>query len=283
VKPSDLLQDFLTYMKSKKKSNNTIKGYNSDLTKFIEYITTKNLPITEIKLKHLENYLATIDAKESSMNRYISSIQSFFKYLHKMDIIDNNPSTDLERPEIPKRNPKVLNLQESKNAIKNVEKIDGKYKERDIAIMTLFLNLGLRVSELRGIDITDIKENSIRLIRKGNEEQVLPLNQACITAINNYLTVRPEIEGKDSNALFISRNKQRMTIQAIEDITKKYAGINPHSLRHSMACNLLGTGKVNLRQIQELLNHKNISTTQIYTHITGKEMMDAVNANPLND
>lgn len=277
---NELLQEFLAYMRRKEKSNNTIKNYDCDLTKLIDYLNAKNLSITEVKLRHLENYLATIKSKASSMNRYISSIQSFFKYLKKMEIIDNNPSLEIERPEIPKRNPKILNLQECKDAITN---IDGAYKERNTAIITLFLNLGLRVSELREINLTDINTNSIRVLRKGNEEQVLPLNQACITAINNYLAVRPKIEGKDANALFVSERKKRISVKMIENITDKYAGINPHSLRHSCFSNLLNTGKVNLRQIQELANHKNINTTTIYTQITGKEMMDAVNANPLND
>jgi integrase/recombinase XerD len=283
MKPSDLLNDFLAYMKSKKKSPNTIKGYNSDLTKFIDYITIKNLPITEIKLRHLENYLATIDAKESSMNRYISSIQSFFKYLHKMDIIDNNPSIDLERPLIPDRQPIYLTIDES---LKLLESIDGRYEERDYAIVTLFLNCGMRLSELISIDINKINGNILTVIGKGNKERTVYLNEPCITAINDYLAVRPVIEGE--NALFISKNKRRITGQAVEDIIEKYIGkanldtdkYTPHKLRHT-AASLMYQNGTDVRDIKDILGHENINTTLIYAHTNDDRLRKAVNSNPL--
>jgi integrase/recombinase XerD len=294
-----LLNNFLLSFNSKGKSQNTITGYETDLIHFLKYIKKakfkENTPIENIEIDNIDrdfmnkidyidlefymNHLTEENKAESSRARKVSSIKEFFKYLKKINVITNNPSLELETPKIPKRNPKFLNLQESKKAITNV---DGKYKERDIAIITLFLNLGLRLSELVGIDITDIKDNSVRVIRKGNEEKFMHLNQVCITAINNYLAVRPEIKGEDVNALFISRNKRRITTQAVEDITAKYAGVNPHALRHSFSTNLLNTGKVNLRTLQELLNHKNLATTSIYTHVTNKEAVEALDLNPLN-
>jgi integrase/recombinase XerD len=293
-----LLNNFLLSLNSKGKSQNTINSYKIDLIYFLKYMrktkykesaNIENIEIDNldkeffnkidyIDLEFYMNHLTEEEKAASSRARKTSSLREFFKYLKKVNVITNNPALELETPKIPKRNPKFLNLQECKNSITNVI---GEYKERDVAIITLFLNLGLRVSELVGIDLTDIKDDKVRVIRKGNEEQYLPLNQACITAINNYLQVRPKIEGE--NALFISERKKRVCVKTVERITNKYAKINPHALRHSFASNLLNTGKVNLRQIQQLLNHKNISTTAIYTHITDKEIVDAVNANPLND
>lgn len=283
-----LLNNFLLQLKSKGKSQNTINGYEIDIVQLLNYIRkTKQLTVSidtfdkelfsSIEYQDLEfymNYLTGEGEAESTRARKTTSIREFFKYLTKIKIITINPALDLETPKIPKKNPKFLNLQESKNMLKA---INGRNQERDYAIVTLFLNLGLRVSELVGINTTDIKDGMVRVIRKGNEEKFIPLNQYCIAAINDYLVVRPEC---DSKALFLSERKQRMDVKTVRYMTEKYGNINPHALRHACFSNLLSTGKVNLRQIQELANHKNLQTTSLYTHITEDEMKATVNANP---
>lgn len=286
-----LLNNFLLSLNSKGKSQNTIDSYERDLIYFLKYMKKVKLKeddtiddldkdfMNKIDYTDLEfymNHLTEENMTASTRARKTSSLKEFFKYLKKIKVIDNNPALELEIPKIPRRNPKFLNLQECENVLKNIE---GENKERDLAIITLFLHLGLRVSELRGINLTDIKEDKVRVIRKGNEEKYMPLDRECIRVINDYLDVRPKSEDE---ALFLSERKKRIHRNTIAYITSKYANINPHSLRHSFATNLLNTGKVNLRQVQELLNHKNISTTSIYTHVTDKEIVDAINENPLN-
>jgi integrase/recombinase XerD len=283
-----LLNNFLLQLKSKGKSQNTINGYEIDIVQLLNYIRrTKQLTASidtfdkdlfnSIEYQDLEfymNYLTGEGEAESTRARKTTSIREFFKYMKKIKAIDDNVALDLETPKIPQRSPKYKNVQECKDMLNS---IDGRNKERDFAIVTLFINLGLRVSELVGINTTDIKNGMVRVIRKGNEEKFMPLNEHCIAAINDYLSVRPECE---CNALFLSERKQRMDVKTIRYMTKKYGNINPHGLRHSNLTNLLSTGKVNLRQLQELANHKNIQTLSRYTHITESEMKTTVNANP---
>lgn len=276
----ELLNNFLLYLESAKgSSKNTIKNYELDIKELINYLSEKNIKdIQDIDYKELEffvNHLTKKGNSPSTRARKISSIKGFFNYINdKLKITDGSPATELECPKLPKRNPKFLNIQQSKKMLGN---IIGRNKERDEAIIILFLNLGLRVSELVNIDITDIKDSTIRLIRKGNEEKYLPLNNSCIHSINKYLKVRPKV---DINALFISEQGKRINTNTVRYLTKKYGDINPHGLRHSCFSNLLTTGKVNIKQIQELANHKSIVTTSLYTHITGEEMRNTVDSNP---
>ncbi len=283
-----LLNQYLLSLESNGKSINTIESYELDIIEVLKYL--KEQKNTDLDIDNLEgiffnlieyidleffmNHLTKNKNASSTRRRKIISIREFFHYLQKIKTIKNNPALELELPKLPKRNPKFLNLQESKNMLNT---IDSRNKERDFAIVTLFLNLGLRVSELVSIDIDNIKDNKIKLIQKGNEERYISLNNNCINAINNYLKVRKEVDNK---ALFLSERNQRINRTTINFLTKKYASISPHKLRHSCATNLLNTGKVNLRQVQELLNHKDISTTTIYTHITSEQMQQTVDANP---
>lgn len=285
-----LLNNFLLYLKSTKgRSQNTINSYEQDIIQLLKYLqqtksgdnSIDNLDadfFNTIQYQDLEffiNYLTEKNSAASTRARNISAMREFFKYLkNKIKVIDNNPALELETPKLPKTNPRYLTLQESKDMLKAV---DGRNKERDFAIVTLLLNLGLRVSELVNIDITDIKDDRVRVIRKGNEEKYLPLNKACSYAINQYLKVRPEIY---EEALFLSEQGNRMDTNTVRYLTEKYGNINPHGCRHSCFSNLLRTGKVNIRQIQELANHKSINTTSIYTHITEDEIKSAVEANP---
>lgn len=279
-----LTEDFLSYMSSKKKSDNTITGYRSDLAPFINYFNTKQMTITEIKLKHLENYLATLDFKESSMNRKISAIQSFFKYLKKMQIIEVNHALDIERPKIPERQVIYLQVDESKKILNNV---DNYNQERDLAILTLFLHCGLRRSELVSINIDDVTGDTLDVIGKGDKERIIPLDIECKKVIEEYLKVRPNIDGE--KALFLSEQKKRISTSAVYNIVKKYVGkagldknkYSPHKLRATFSC-LLSQNNIPIEQIQELLGHSNISTTRLYVGVNKKQLVNAVNSNPLN-
>jgi integrase/recombinase XerD len=281
-----LMENFLSYLKSKKKSENTIKGYKHDLIPFVEYFNSLNMNITDIKLKHLEKFLATINCKESSMNRKISAIQSFFKYLKKVEeVIETNHAIDIERPKIPERQVIYLQLDESKKMLNNIK---GENKERDLAILTVFLHCGLRLSELVSININTVTENTFNVIGKGNKERPVLLDNECVRVIEEYIKVRPNIENE--KALFLSEQKQRISTSAVQKVVKKHIKksnldtkkYSTHKLRSTCAT-LLSQNNVPIEQIQELLGHSNISTTRRYVGVDKKQLMNAVNSNPLND
>ena len=219
--------------------------------------------------------------------RKVSSLKSFFKYLtFKAKLLDTDPAAELESPKIMKRLPRYLNIDESKQLLNSV---DGKFSQRDYAIITLFLNCGLRLSELVGINISNIKGSVLTVIGKGNKERSIPLNQACIKAIEDYLKVRPVDGVRDRNALFLSSLKRRISKESVQKIVKKYikaAGLDPerystHKLRHTAATLMYKYGNVDIRALQELLGHVSISTTQIYTHLDSSQLSSAVESNPL--
>ncbi|CDF57980.1 Probable integrase/recombinase [Thermobrachium celere DSM 8682] len=307
-----LLNDFLAYMINvKAKSINTVLGYKVDLKLFLKYIKyikqgiyNNDINIDEIEINDINidfiknitlydiysfvNYV-TVERQNSSYARArkIAAIRSFFNYLEKkVKLINDNPAKDLESPKISKRHPVYLTLEQSK---KLIEAIDGKHKERDYAIIMLFLNCGLRLSELVGIDIDRIKGDTLTVIGKGNKERTVYLNNACIDAINRYLEVRPK-DAVDEKALFLSERKKRINKRTVEIIVKKYikkAGLydekyTPHKLRHTAATLMYKYGNVDIRALQQILGHESVSTTQIYTHIDDDKLRKAVNANPLS-
>lgn len=285
---TELMESFISHMKNKKKSENTITSYRYDLVPFVKYFNSLNIDIKNTKVIHLENYLATIDCKESSMNRYISSLQAFFKYLHKViQIIDNNPALGLERPIIPDREPIYLKQSEAEKLLKSVT---GEYKERDYAILTIFLNCGLRLSELVNTDINKIDYNNqtITVIGKGNKEREVDLTPACIIAINKYLQVRPDV--KNENALFLSERRKRIAKSTVQSLTKKYLSMakfdikkySVHKLRHTAATLIYKESK-DLKALQEILGHENSHTTEIYTHIDKEHRKSVANSNPLSN
>jgi integrase/recombinase XerD len=284
----ELLESFLNHLKLKKKSENTITNYRYDLIPFVKYIDAHNINVKEIKVLHIENYLATINCKETSMNRYISSLQSFFKYLHNtLEVVDDNPAYKLVRPIIPQRQPIFMDESEAKRLLKSVT---GEYKERNYAILTIFLNCCLRLSELISININkmDFENQTVTVIGKGNKEREVDLTPACITAINNYLNVRPNIDGE--TALFLSERKQRINKSTIQKLLKKYLGIagldneeyHVHTLRHTGATLIYKASK-DIVGLQEILGHENLSTTKIYTHIDKEHRKSVANSNPLSN
>ncbi len=310
----DILKNYLNYMTViKGRSENTVKEYYYDLRMFFRYIhaVENNLDIMNlddiqldnfncdslksVTLNDLYDFMAYINNFKSSNDNYkarkVASLRSFYNYLStRLGFMENNPAVNLDTPKLKKRLPKFLTLEESINLLKA---IDGPFRERDIAIFVLFLNCGLRLSELVGINLTDINfaKRTLRVVGKGNKERMVYLNDICVDCINNYINVRPdEIEYNDRNALFISNKKRRISNRMVELLAKKYfkaAGIDesrysPHKLRHTAATIMYKEGNVDIRTLQEILGHVSISTTQIYTHINNNDMKEAADNNPFN-
>lgn len=306
----EILKQFLGYMSAVKgKSPNTVIGYNTDLKLFLKYIKRMkcklNCDIDEVSIKDIDgsfikkinlgdlysfiNYI-TIKRENSSYARArkTAAIRSFFKYIEtKLKLINENPARELESPKISKRQPIYLTLEESRELLDSIE---GRNKERDYAIITLFLNCGLRLSELVSIDISKIKGDILTVVGKGNKERTIYLNSACINAINTYLKVRPKAGIKDEDALFISERGNRINKRTVELLVKKYilkAGLynekyTPHKLRHTAATLMYKYGNVDIRALQQILGHDSVSTTQIYTHIDDERLREAVQSNPLS-
>jgi len=307
------LQDFLSYMDTiKGKSANTVREYHYDLRNFLRFIklhyrlvpvdsefesisvTDLNIDIIKkITLSDLYAYMSYLSLdrsnKVTSRARKVASIRSLFNYLTtKAKVLEINPAKELESPKLGKRIPKYLNVDESKQLL---NAIDGDNKERDFAIITLFLNCGLRLSELISINLSQIKDDKLTVLGKGNKERTVYLNHASKMALNEYLRVRPNDNVKDKNALFLSERKKRISPRSVQYIVKKYlaaAGldtdkISPHKLRHTAATLMYQHGNVDIRSLQEILGHESVATTEIYTHINKEQLKDAVNKNPLAD
>ena len=269
-------------------------------------IDIKNFSIEDVKRIKLEDihafisYLAVYNkSKSATRARKISTIRIFFNYLAcKANLIETNPAQNLETPKHEKRMPKYLSLEDSKKLLNVAADDSNRNSKRDYAITTLFLNCGMRLSELVGINIDDIdfSEEKMTVIGKGNKERTIYLNKACIKAIKEYLNVRPKdgirLDSKNSKkALFLSERRERISNRTVQQIitnelrkagldTKKYS---VHKLRHTAATLMYQYGQVDIRALQELLGHESISTTEIYTHVANEQVRNAVEANPLSN
>ena len=316
----EYLNSFLDYtMTILNKSPNTVKEYNYDLATFLKFIkirfnltkeddfsmiTIKDIDINTIKKITLDDihaflsYLTTTyHSKAATRARKASSIRVFFNYLcAKTNLIETNPAQNLETPKLDKRLPKYLSLEDSKKLLNVTQNEDNRNMERDYAIITLFLNCGMRLSELVGININDIdfSENKMTVIGKGNKERTIYLNKACVRAIHEYLDIRPKDGIKTDKlnsrkALFLSERRERISKRTVQHIvdkelmaagldTKKYS---THKLRHTAATLMYQYGNVDIRALQEVLGHESISTTEIYTHVANKQARDAIENNPL--
>ena len=319
----EYLRGFLTYMQTiKGKSKKTVDEYYLDVRLFLRYIIflKQQLPddtdlasldigvcsrdmlcsITLSDIYDFLNYLGTKRKKNASkcnngniygvssatIARKISSLRTFFKYLTtKVYLLEVDPTKDLEIPKKKKSLPRHLSVDE---AINLLSIIDGQFKERDYCILTLFLNCGLRVSELVGINLQDIKEDTLIVTGKGNKERKIYLNQACLAALQDYLPNRFPCE-KDKNALFTTRQNSRISTRTVKWMVEKYitrAGLDParystHKLRHTAATLMYQNG-VDVLVLQNILGHENLDTTKIYTHINNEMAKDAIDRNPLN-
>lgn len=306
------IQDFLLYMENiKNRSKTTIREYYYDLRNAFRYLKkykmklkVENLNeiditdididfIQKITLNDLYRYLGFLSDqyldKPATRARKIAALKSFFNYLcFKQKLLKINPTVELETPKLGKRMPKYLTLDES---VSLLHSIDGKFEKRDYAIITLFLNCGLRLSELVNINMKDIKDNVLNVIGKGNKERSIYLNEVCQQAIKEYIAVRPKDNLKDRDALFLSNRGTRIGRRTVEMMVKKYiqlAGLDPkkyspHKLRHTAATLMHKYGNVDIRALQQILGHESISTTEIYTHIDNEQLRDALSSNPLNN
>ena len=223
----------------------------------------------------------------ASRARKVATIRSFYKYLtNKAKLLDTNPVQDLDSPRLKKSLPKYLNLDES---LELLDSVDGKNSTRDYCILTLFLNCGLRISELVGLNKTDVRGDQLRVLGKGNKERMLFLNDACQRALADWLTERDAMTLVDQNALFVTlQNRRRISTAAVHKLVKKHlaaAGLDStqyssHKLRHTAATLMLQNG-VDVRTLQEVLGHDHLNTTQIYTHVGNEDLRAAARANPL--
>ncbi len=308
-----LAKDFLNYMETiRGKSRNTIKEYCYDLRLFFRFIKLdRNLVdpacdfdkidvsdidvdlVRSITLSDLYSFMSFLsrerDNSARTRARKVACIRSFFNYLTtKAKILETNPAAELDSPKILKSLPKYLNIEESKRLLNAV---DGKHKERDYAILTLFLNCGLRLSELVNINLNMLRKDTLTVVGKGNKERTIYLNDACIKALEAYLKVRPVNGVRDKNALFLSERKQRISNKTVQHIVKKYiksSGLDPerystHKLRHTAATLMYKYGNVDIRALQEILGHESVSTTEIYTHVDSQQLRNAVKSNPLSN
>lgn len=321
----EFLNEFLDYTVSiQNKSRNTVKEYNYDLVHFFKFLlyqyrlvdVKSEKEIKEMDIQHVTNmsfdvikrvklqdihaflsYLERVyDSKATTRARKVASIRVYFNYLTaKANRLEINPAQNLESPKLGKRLPKYLSQEESMSLLTTIRgNQTDRNEERDYAITTLFLNCGMRLSELVGISLKDIDfgEAKLNVIGKGNKERTIYLNNACIRAINDYLPVRPKQVIKDEDGkepLFVSERRQRISNRNVQKIIKEEllrAGLDTkkysvHKLRHTAATLMYKYGNVDIRALQELLGHESISTTEIYTHVDNEQIRNAVENNPL--
>ncbi len=308
-----IIKDYINYIRTVKgKSDKTADNYFRDLHLFFRFIKfhkglvdgTKH--IEQIDISDIDaNLLKSItfddvnefiyylhserNNNEKSRARRISALRSFFRfYTINKPIISINPVEELESPKIRKSLPKYLSLEES---IKLLNAVDGQFKERNFAIITLFLNCGLRLSELCSININDLnfEERIFKVKGKGNKERIVYLNDACINALKDYLKIRLAMTSAEKEALFISRNDKRINPRSVElmvNNTLKKAGLSGqgytvHKLRHTAATLMYQHGNVDIRVLQQVLGHENLGTTEIYTHLSSSQLKKASESNPL--
>lgn len=307
------LSSFLIYAESiQGKSRKTIDEYYYDLRTFYRFIKLNRNPnkintefdkidindvtlddLTAVDLEFIYEYVNYLNRERRNASatraRKVASLKSFYKYLcNKAKLIEVNPTAELESVKINKQLPKHFTLEDSLSLLSSIE---SKYSERDYCMITLFLNCGMRLSELVGINTTDIQGDKLTVIGKGGKERTIYLNDACITSINAYIEVRENMDIKPShkNALFISSRGTRISRRMVQYTVEKYVkkiGLDPHKytthkLRHT-AATLMHQSGVDIRVLQEILGHKQLSTTEIYTHVSNKHMQEAVKNNPLS-
>lgn len=311
------VNEFINYLDTiKGKSSNTINAYKTDLTLFFRFIkiykglTEKNTEFENIKIDDIDDSiirkitLSDLYAYISFTEKYrknnaktrarkVASLKSFFKFLHgKIKIINENPTLELETPKISSRQPIYLSLDESIQLLNSLDKSKKNYY-RDYCILTLFLNCGMRVSELCGIDLNCIKGDTLSIIGKGNKERIVYLNNACIKSINDYLAVRDDSKAsqEDKQALFLSSKNRRINKRSVELLVKKHVSeaniddakkYTPHKLRHTAATLMYKYGNADIRSLQQILGHTNVSTTQIYTHVDNDQLRETIKSNPLS-
>lgn len=310
--PTDVTA-YLRYLETViNRSPRTVNGYYIDLRTFFRFLVRyrglapADQPLEEISAAGLDtSFVAAVTKEEiyeylyyltsqrqnqpAARARKLSSIKGFFHYMTaKMGRLPADPSEDISVPAMRKALPKYLSLEESIDLLKNIQ---SDFYERDFCIITLFLNCGMRLSELVGIDLTDFKDETIRIVGKGDKERLVYLNAACITALRRYIDERAKLPNlRDKNALFVSKKTgKRLGNRRVEQIVGgclKAAGLDgkgysPHKLRHTAATLMYRHGNVDMLALKEILGHEHVSTTEIYTHINTQKLQDAVSSSPL--
>ena len=317
-----ILRDFLSYHENiKAHSKRTVDEYFLDLRNFFRYMKqirnpalagkaldeidimdvdldfVSSVTLTDIygymtylsrdRIQHQNSPNSDYGLNAASRARKIATIRSFYNYLtNKMHLLRENPVKDIDSPKLKKSLPKYLTLNES---LQLLESVDGKNQERDYCILTLFLNCGLRISELVGLNLNDIQDDALRVLGKGNKVRIIYLNDACQDALKRWLAVRRPITGRDANALFLSSQNERISRSTVHAMVKKRLGeagidsaqYSSHKLRHTAATLMLQNG-VDVRAVQEVLGHDHLNTTEIYTHIDNESLRVAAKANPLS-
>lgn len=309
----DILMEFLEYHSTVRgHSDRTVFAYYTDMKILFRYLKRRRhlvsadrpfneIDITDvdidfiksIKIEELYRYQSFSPESDSSLSaasrcRRTSSVKSFFNYLTvKRHLLDNNVCQELDMPKRQHSLPKYLEESECERLL---AACDGKFEYRDYAILMLFLSCGLRVSELVGLNLTDVYEDHVRVLGKGNKERIVFFAEGCREALDDYLAVRDigKIREEDKNALFISNVNRRITARGVEQMLDKkllMAGLDatrysPHKLRHTAATLMLKNG-VDTRALQEVLGHSNLNATQIYTHIDNTQLHEAAMANPI--
>lgn len=317
-----ILRDFLTYHENiKGQSAKTISEYYLDLRMFLRFIKLMRsdmpirtdldvISICDVDIKFIEqittsdildflSYLANdrnpnpdaavpeCGISPTSRSRKLSAIKSFYKYLTvRTKQLSENPVADLEYPKLRKKLPRYLTLDQSAALLSAVS---GPNEKRDYAILMIFLSCGIRRSELVGLNISDIYDDRLRVIGKGNKERFVYFGAPCRKAIDDYLVERNKKTLSDNRALFGSRDNNRISVTAVHRLVKKAflaAGLDAesfsaHKLRHTAATMML-SGGVDVKTLQEVLGHENLNTTQIYTHIESTELKLAAEANPIS-
>lgn len=297
-----LLEQYLNYLSVMKgRSPCTIREYRADILMFFLWLSSsRGNSLVKRDFKFVDiNYINSItlndmyafisyyqnerNASAGAQSRRIVAIRQFWKYLKDNDLIESNIAERLETFKQPKRLPRYLSLEESVRLL-----IACSENPRDHCIMTILLNCALRISELANLNISQISCDVLSIIGKGNKERKVFLTPAAKRSVARWMEVRSLLDVQ-TDALFISRNKQRMSIRSLQDVVKKYvelAGldpklISPHKLRHTSATLMYKYGKVDIRSLQQILGHESVATTEIYTHVDESQLQAAVNSNPL--
>lgn len=308
------LRDYLFYLETiKGRSPKTVEEYFHDLQTFFRFLwafrskdhiaLSDQEQFSKISISHIDldfirsitladiyEFLHYITSERSNSAtaraRKISAIRGFFKYLtNNLKLLEENPTLNLEVPSTRKSLPKYLTLEQSLELLNSV---DGSFEERDYCILVLFLNCGMRLSELVGINCSDIRDDTLRLLGKGNKERVVYLNESCQNAISAYLKVRKD-SAKEPRALFLSSRGTRISRRRVQQIVETFLqksglghmGYSTHKLRHTAATLMYQYGEIDIRVLKDILGHANLGTTEIYTHVSSKQMKHAAENNPL--
>lgn len=278
------IEEFLDYLEYERNySINTIMAYRNNIQRFIDYCKVKNINnLNDVDYKFIRNYISYLYEKKyqaKSITRMISALRSFFKYLKKEDKVDTNPLDLITSPKVEKKLPKYLTINDVEKIL-NAPDMSNKVGVRDAFILELLYVSGIRVSELTSIKLNDISmsEKKIKIMGKGSKERIVYYGSRCQDLLNKYLNVRKEFLRLPNDFLILSNTGKQMSTREIRNIInrlKAKAGIDinisPHTFRHTFATHMLNEG-ADLRSVQELLGHENLSTTTIYTHLTNEKL-----------